>query len=104
MHSYCSAHQTFFWWRSRCRRRGRGLLKLPINKRVGLIILACHVHQRALRSMGFLVIKAVDERLPSQQIKQKISLINLCTRSKGFLVIKAVDEKLPSQQIKVVTK
>ena len=70
-HSYCSAHQTFFWWRSRCSHR-RGLLKLPINKRVGLIIPACHVHQKALRSMGFLVIKAVDEKLRNKS-NEKIS-------------------------------
>ena len=72
VHSYCSAHQTFFWWRSRCSHR-RVLLKLPINKRVGLIIPACHVHQNALRSMGFLVIEAVDEKLRNKSNK-KISL------------------------------
>ena len=47
-----------------------GLLELPINKRVGLIILACHVHQKALRSMGCLVIKAIDEKLCNKSNKK----------------------------------
>ena len=39
------------------------------NKSVGLIIPACYVHQKALRTMRFLVIKAAVENLHNKLTK-----------------------------------
>ena len=50
-------------------------MSFAFNKSVGLVIPACHVHQRALRSTRSLVIYAVDEKLCSKLNKNLVLVV-----------------------------